>query len=65
MEEQLIEYRQDIINTQRKLNENCDKLLITLSGCALALSITFLMDVIGSNKIIYAGLMLSSWRLFV
>ncbi len=32
MEEELIKYRQGLIDTQRNLNESYDKLLVTLSG---------------------------------
>ena len=65
MDEELKKYRHGLIDTQRKLNESYDKLLITLSGGALALSITFLKDVIGTKAIIYPQLILISWGLFV
>lgn len=65
MDDDLKEYRQGLVDTQRKLNESYDKLLITLSGGALALSIAFLKDVIGANDISYPMLLLVSWGLFV
>ncbi|MES9887272.1 MAG: hypothetical protein ABW140_10700 [Candidatus Sedimenticola sp. 6PFRAG1] len=61
----LNEYRQGLIDTQRKLNESYDKLLVTLSGGALALSIAFLKDVIGSNAIVHPHLLLIAWAFFV
>lgn len=65
MDKELKEYRHGLIDTQRKLNESYDKLLIGLSGGALALSITFLKDIIGSKEILYPQLLFISWGLFV
>jgi hypothetical protein len=65
MGNELDQYRQGLIDTQRKLNESYDKLLVTLSGGALALSIAFLKDVIGSNEIVNPSLLLISWACFV
>lgn len=65
MENELKKYRQALIDTKIKLNESYDKLLITLSGGALALSITFLKDVIGTKDILYPSLLLTSWGLFI
>lgn len=65
MDDNLKNYRQGLINTQRKLNESYDKLIITLSGGSLALSITFLKDIIGSNEIFCPFLLLIAWGLFV
>ncbi len=58
-------YRKDLVERQQKLNESYDKLIITLSGGSLALSITFLKDIIGSNEIYYPFLLLIAWGLFV
>ncbi len=58
-------YRDGLVETQRKLNESYDKLIITLSGGSLALSITFLKDIIGSNKINDPIFLLLAWGLFV
>jgi hypothetical protein len=65
MGNELDQYRQGLIDTQRKLNENYDNLLVTLSGGALALSITFLKDIIGSNEMVYPYFLLIAWSLFV
>lgn len=65
MSEELKEYRQFLIDTRIKLNESYDKLIITLSGGALALSITFLKDVVGSKGIDHPQFLLISWALFV
>ena len=65
MSEDMKLYRLGLIDTQRKLNESYDKLIITLSGGSLALSITFLKDIIGSNKINDPIFLLLAWGLFV
>jgi hypothetical protein len=65
MSAELKDYRASLVETQRKLNESYDKLIITLSGGSLALSITFLKDIIGSNEINYPALLLIAWGLFV
>lgn len=59
------QYREGLVETQRKLNESYDKLIITLSGGSLALSITFLKDIIGSSEINHPLLLLIAWGLFV
>lgn len=59
------QYREGLVETQRKLNESYDKLIITLSAGALALSITFLKDIIGSSEINHPLLLLFAWGLFV
>ena len=58
-------YREGLIDTQHKLTESYDKLLVTLSGGALALSITFLKDIVGESGIRHSNLLLYSWVLFI
>lgn len=65
MDEDLKNYRKELLDTIQKLNESYDKLVIALSGGALALSITFLKDVVGSNTIQEPRLLLTAWGLFV
>lgn len=65
MGDELDSYRQGLVDTKNKLNESYDKLIVTLSGGSLALSITFLKDVIGSDKIHYPILLLVAWGLFI
>jgi len=65
LNDEMKKYREGLVETQRKLNESYDKLIITLSGGSLALSITFLKDIIGSNEICYPFLLLAAWGLFV
>jgi len=65
VQDELKKYRQFLIDTQIKLNESYDKLIISLSGGALALSITFLKNVIENKEINYPALLLIAWALFV
>ncbi len=64
-QEELREYRKGIIDIKHKLSESYDKLIVTLSGGALALSITFLKDIVGAGKIVNPMLLLSAWGAFV
>jgi hypothetical protein len=64
-EKNLNDYRKGLIDVQVKLGESYDKLIITLSGGALALSITFLKDIVTLNNIVYPLLLISAWGLFV
>jgi len=65
MEKDLKEYRTYLIQTVQKLNENYDKLIITLSGGALALSLVFLKDVIKENQIQEPILLIAAWGFFI
>ena len=64
-DEEFKDYRNGLVETQRKLNESYDKLIITLAGGSLALSITFLKDIIGSSEINLPYLLLIAWGLFI
>ena len=65
LSDEMKQYREGLVETQRSLNESYDKLIITLSGGSLALSVTFLKDIIGSNEISNPFLLLIAWGLFV
>lgn len=65
MEENLANYRNDLVETEKKLKESYDKLVIALSGGALALSITFIKDIVDLESAVYAWLLLSSWACFI
>lgn len=65
MNKDLKEYRSGLIQTVEKLNDNYDKLLITLSGGALALSLTFLKDIVKDTPIHSPSYLLLSWGLFI
>jgi len=61
----LATYRKELVEVKNKLNESYDKLVIALAGGALALSISFLKDVVSVEKITCAPVLLSAWALFV
>ena len=65
MNKDLKEYRAGLIQTVEKLNNNYDKLIITLSGGALALSLTFLKDIVKQSPIRSPIYLISSWGLFI
>jgi hypothetical protein len=65
MNKDLKEYRTGLIQTVEKLNDNYDKLIITLSGGALALSLTFLKDIVKDTTIRSPEYLLLSWGLFI
>lgn len=61
----ILEYRRNLVDIKNKLSENYDKLVITLSGGALAFSITFLKDIVVPNKIVSSYWLIFSWFCFV
>ena len=65
MAEELDKYRTELLQTVQKLNESYDKIIITLSGGALGLSVIFLKDVIKDNKLESPELLIWSWALFI
>lgn len=65
MDEDLKKYRDSLLDTLRFLNESYDKLLVTLSGGALALSITFLKDVVNLKSTVHSELLFFSWLAFI
>lgn len=54
---ELKKYRSSLIDTLRFLNESYDKLLITLSGGALGISIAFLKDVVKLENVVCQNLL--------
>ncbi|MEE8057593.1 MAG: hypothetical protein V3T17_07130 [Pseudomonadales bacterium] len=60
-----LEYRNLLISTQCQLNDSYDKLVVTLSGGALALSITFLKDIINVDDAKHIWMLITSWSLFI
>lgn len=65
MDSDLKEYRSNLLKTIDKLNDNYDKLILTLSGGALGLSITFLKDVVKDKSIEMTVYLFVAWCLFV
>jgi hypothetical protein len=64
-ERDLAAYRSMLVDTMRFLNEAYDKILVTLAGGALVLSIAFLKDVIDLENVTHAGLLVASWIGFI
>lgn len=62
---ELKKYRASLVDTLRFLNASYDKLLVTLSGGALALSIAFLKDVIKLEHVHYSNFLLYAWLAFI
>ncbi len=60
-----LEYRNLLISTQHQLNDSYDKLVVTLSGGALALSITFLKDIVSLKDAEFVWMLILSWSLFI
>ena len=65
MNKDLKEYRTSLIQTIEKLNDNYDKLIITLSGGALALSLAFLKDIVKETPICEPVYLILAWCLFI
>ena len=65
MAEDLKKYRVSLTETVRALNESYDKMLLTLSGGALGLSIAFLKDVVALENLKNPEFLLWSWVAFI
>ncbi len=65
MDAEDLEYRKLLISTQHKLNDSYDKLVVTLSGGALALSIAFLKDIVVLDEARFTWILALSWSLFI
>ena len=65
MDENLKSYRLDLVETEKKLKENYDKLIVTLSGGALALSIAFIKDIVNLETAQSTWLLLMAWAGFI
>jgi len=65
MDERLEKYRADLVDTLRFLNEAYDKMLVTLAGGALALSMVFLSDVASIENTSREGWLVFGWIAFV
>lgn len=63
--EELKKYRESLIVTLRFLNESYDKLLVTLSGGALGISIAFLKDIVKLENVNNPRLLFLAWLAFI
>ena len=60
----LYDHRKFLINTKNKLSESYDKLIITLSGGSLTLSMGFIGNILPISKSSYIILLFIAWALF-
>ena len=58
-------YRDHCVEASQKAQDSYDRAILSLSGGALAVSLVFLKDVIGTRELISRDLLLSSWILWV
>jgi hypothetical protein len=63
--EDLKKYRESLAATLRFLNESYDKLLVTLSGGALGISIAFLKDIVKLENVNNPKLLFLAWLAFI
>lgn len=61
---QKTEYRNRLLDAEQKIGESCDKTLITLSGGALAISVTFIKEVLGEEDAQFLCVLSFSWSLW-
>ena len=59
----LIEYRKQLIEIEQKVGDSFLKTLLTLSGGALGLSLAFIKDIIGDDPIQNSKALIISWSL--
>lgn len=64
-DEKLKRYRTELTDTLRFLNEAYDKMLLTLAGGALGLSIVFLKDILVLDSLKSPSLLIWAWSLFI
>jgi hypothetical protein len=55
------EYKAWLRDTEQTLSEHFDKTMLTITGGALGLSITFIKDIIGEGKMLHGWLLISAW----
>jgi hypothetical protein len=58
------EERSKLIDGEQDYAKSYDKYVLTLSGGALALSVTFIQNIIGSGPLQRPALIISAWVLF-
>jgi hypothetical protein len=61
MDKETQEYRTHLVEARQKAFEDFDKTVLTLSGGALAVSITFVKDLLGPGALSYERCLLSAW----
>ena len=65
LSEQEKDFRNRVLEWEQKIGDSYDKTLITLSGGALGLTITFIKYIIEENSIVCINLLLLSWGAWI
>jgi hypothetical protein len=58
---QLDEYRELLSSLEEKMQSEYDKAVMTLSGGALGISLTFLKDIVKQTPLIHPGWLMAAW----
>lgn len=61
MQDDLVKYRQQLIEFEQKIGAGYDKTLIALSGGALGISISFIKDIVGDREVLCPIFALIAW----
>lgn len=62
--QQRMTYRTALTSTEQKLQEDLDKMIVSLSGGALGVSFIFLKDIVGGRPIAAHWLLMAAWGLW-
>ena len=57
-------YLEDALSSEKKSQEELDKLLVYLSGGGLAISLVFIREVVGENPMASPALLVNAWVLW-
>lgn len=60
----LMTYRTSLVTAEQKLQEDLDKMIVSLSGGALGVSFIFLKDIVGGRPIAAHWLLMAAWGLW-
>ncbi len=61
MNEELVKYRDLLIEIEGKAQEDFDKTVLSLSGGALGISFAFIKDIVGDDPLIFTGYLIAAW----
>jgi hypothetical protein len=61
MDEDLRQYRQQLLTADQKAQEDFDKTVLTLSGGALGISFAFVKDIVGNKPLTNPDWLLCAW----
>jgi len=61
MDDDLKQYRSDLIEAEKQAQEDYDKTILTLSSGALGISIAFIKNIVGEGPIVAPGFLYWAW----